>query len=114
MDSTGTGTSLAPALLPLFDRLALVQEEHDQCLLHFTRQEAERPAAALVGHPAFAVDDVKAIRHAAVGMADPVVLLATAMFHGRQAVVVGVRRGARSIVFVADRATCNVLTSQSV
>jgi hypothetical protein len=45
---------------------------------------------------------------------DPVVLLATATFHGRQAVVVGVRRGARSIVFVADRATCNVLTSQSV
>ena len=45
---------------------------------------------------------------------DPVVLLATATFRGRQGVVVGVRRGARSIVFVADRATCNVLTSQSV
>jgi hypothetical protein len=46
--------------------------------------------------------------------ADTVVLLATAMFHGHDAVVIGVRRGARSIVFVADRASCAVLTSQSV
>lgn len=45
--------------------------------------------------------------------ADTVVLLATARFQGRDAFVIGVRRGARSIVFVADRASCAVLTSQS-
>jgi hypothetical protein len=36
------------------------------------------------------------------------------MVHGHDAVVIGVHRGARSIVFVADRANCAVLTSQSV
>jgi hypothetical protein len=45
---------------------------------------------------------------------DSVVLLATARFQGHEAVVVGVRRGARWIAFVADRATCAVLTSQSL
>jgi hypothetical protein len=48
------------------------------------------------------------------GSADTIVLLATATFHGHDAVVIGVHRGARSIVFVADRANCAVLTSQSV
>ncbi len=47
------------------------------------------------------------------GSSDRVVLLATATFQGRDVVVMGVRRGVRSIVFVADRATCAVLTSQS-
>jgi len=65
------------------------------------RESAMRCAAAVdpprAGHPA-----------------DTVVLLATARFQGRDAVVIGVRREARSIVFVADRATCAVLTSQSV
>ncbi len=45
---------------------------------------------------------------------DTVVLLATARFQGHDVVVIGVRRGTRSIVFVADRASCAVLTSQSV
>jgi hypothetical protein len=47
------------------------------------------------------------------GQADTVILLATARLQGRDAVVIGVRRSERAIVFVADRRTCEVLTSQS-
>src|SRR5690349_4915900 len=68
------GRQLLPGLLvaqkthtprPRLGLLFLVQEQHDQCLLHFSRQEAERSAAALVSDPAFAIDHVKSIGHAA-------------------------------------------------
>lgn len=44
---------------------------------------------------------------------EPVVLLATATYRERAAVVVAVRRGARTIAFVMDRRDCSVLVSQS-
>ncbi|MBV8951244.1 MAG: hypothetical protein JOZ99_10240 [Actinobacteria bacterium] len=47
------------------------------------------------------------------GTPDPVILLATATFQSHDAVVVGVRHGARYVVIVADQTTCAVLASQS-
>jgi hypothetical protein len=44
---------------------------------------------------------------------DRVVLLATATFQARDAVVTAVHRGARTIAFVMDRGDCSVLVSQS-
>jgi len=60
----------------------LVQKQHHQSLFHLLGLEASRPAPALVRHPARAVDDIQAIRHAAVRMPDPIIELIHQERHG--------------------------------
>ena len=55
------------------DRIAHFWKEQHERLLHFGRLEPERPAPALVGDLAVAVDQVKPAGHAAVADADGVV-----------------------------------------
>jgi hypothetical protein len=109
--------------LPVTARGAAVGDVGDVTRPAALRVVLDRPSVTAAARTPSTVDaaslDVgaaRALRCAATLHArrdEPVVLLATATYRDRAAVVAAVRRGTRTIAFVMDRRDCSVLVSQS-